>query len=72
MHCWNEHSTFYCLLCQGTERTVGEMRAHIEEEEERLARTCVLCGEKLKGRKLMEHLLKVHNLFPGLECCPEN
>ena len=72
VHCWTEHSTLYCLLCQGTERTVGEMRAHIEEEEERLARTCVLCGEKLKGRKLMEHLLKVHNLIPRLECCPEN
>ena len=42
------------------------MRAHIEEEEERLARTCVLCGERLKGKKLMEHLLKVQNYFPGL------
>ena len=60
-HLWSEHRTLYCMLCQHTERTVGEMRAHIEEEEERLARVCVLCGERLKGKKLMEHILKVKN-----------
>jgi len=39
------------------------MRAHIVEEEERLAQSCVLCGERLKGKKLMDHLLK-HHLGP--------
>lgn len=62
-HCWTAHRTLYCLLCQRTERTVVDMRAHIVEEEERLAQSCVLCGERLKGKKLMDHLLK-HHLGP--------
>ena len=67
-HCWTAHRTLYCLLCQRTERTVVDMRAHIVEEEERLAQSCVLCGERLKGKKLMDHLLKVgFNIFMSLD-----
>ena len=66
VHMWKEHTVLYCELCQATLPTLGEMRAHLQEEEERLARSCVLCGKRLQGERLLDHLLKVRLLLTPL------